>query len=91
MRSDSSWAALRSCDCFLHCSSSKGLANVSRSDQDNERTHVFETTALVILEETVLAAEVALTEAAVADDALSRLLALLCGTADALAGHDVGG
>lgn len=41
----------------------------------------------MILEETVLAAEVALAEGAVTDDPLSWLLALLCGTTDALSGH----
>lgn len=42
----------------------------------------------MVLEQAVLAAEVAIAEAAVADDALGGLLALLGGAADALGRHD---
>jgi hypothetical protein len=42
----------------------------------------------VVLQQAVLAAEVAVAEAAVADDALGGLAALLCVAADSLASHD---
>jgi len=51
---------------------------------------VFQAAALVILEQAVAAAEMALAEAAVPDDALGGLLALLGGAADLLGRHDVG-
>jgi len=44
----------------------------------------------VILQKAVLSAEVAAAEAAVSDDALGRLPALLCVAADTLRGHDCG-
>ncbi len=52
-----------------------------------ESTHVFKAAALVVLQEAVLAAEMAIAETAVADDALGSLLALLCAAANLLAGH----
>lgn len=51
------------------------------------RAYVFETGALVVLEEAVLAAEVAVAEAAVADNALGRVTALLEVAADLLLRH----
>lgn len=48
---------------------------------------VFQTIALVVLEETVLSAEVTVAEAAVSDDALGSVLALLEGAADLLLRH----
>lgn len=48
---------------------------------------VLEALALVVLEQTVLAAEMAVAEAAVTDDALRRVLALLVAAADLLRGH----
>lgn len=48
---------------------------------------VFQAAALVILQQTVLPAEVAVAKGAVADDALSRLSALL-GVAAKLLRHD---
>ena len=50
---------------------------------------VFQAGALVILQQAVLAAEVALTEAAVADNSLRRLAALLGGATDSLGSHGV--
>lgn len=50
-------------------------------------THVFKTAALVVLQETVLATEMAIAETAVADDALGSLLAVVCAAANLLAGH----
>lgn len=53
-----------------------------------EAAYVFEACALVVFQETVTAAEVALAEAAVANDALGGFLALLGTAADLLSGHD---
>lgn len=53
-----------------------------------EQTYVFETTALVVFQETMAAAEVAFAEAAVTDNALSGFLALLGTAADLLSRHD---
>lgn len=54
-------------------------------------THVFEALALVVLQQAVLAAEVALAEAAVSDDALRRGGALLEVAAVPLGRHCDGG
>lgn len=50
-------------------------------------THVLETTALVILQQSVLAAELATAEATITNDALSRLSAFLERTANLLGSH----
>jgi hypothetical protein len=50
-------------------------------------TYVFQTVALVVLEQPVLATVVAVAEAAVADDALGALLAVLVVAADLLGRH----
>lgn len=48
---------------------------------------VFEAVALVVLQEAVLAAEMPVAEAAITDDALRRVLALLVAAADLLGWH----
>lgn len=50
-------------------------------------TYVFQACALVVLEQAVLPAEMAVAEAAITDDALRHLLALLVRAADLLGGH----
>lgn len=53
-------------------------------------THVVQAGALVILEQPVLAAEVAVAEAAVPRDALRLVLAILEGASDLLGRHFLG-
>jgi hypothetical protein len=59
-----------------------------RASESGEITHVLEAGALVILQQTVLATEVPLAEAAVADDALCGLTAGRCRAAKLLSSHD---
>lgn len=49
---------------------------------------VFQTAALVVFQQTVLAAEVAVAKGAVTHDALSRLSAVLGGATELLSRHD---
>jgi hypothetical protein len=58
-----------------------------RGKGNADETYVFQAAALVVLQQAVLPAEVAVAKGAVADDALSRLSALL-GVAAKLLGHD---
>lgn len=55
-------------------------APLDTSKGDRESTHVLETFAPVVLQQTVLAAKVAPAEVAVTDEPLLRLLAVGCGT-----------
>jgi hypothetical protein len=52
-------------------------------------TYVFKTAALVVLQETVLATEMAIAETAISNNALGGFLAVLGTAANLLARHDV--
>ena len=51
-------------------------------------TYVFQTAALVVLQQAVLATKVTSAEAAVTEDALNSFSAILGAATDLLAGHD---
>ena len=91
------WAAFRAWDSFLHCFADhvshdsiepdEPPAGAGGGNRSRGVTYVFQAIALVVLEESVLATVVPVAEAAVADDALGALLAVLVVAPDLLGWH----